>query len=80
MYRQLVMIRHGESVWNRENLFTGWTDVDLSETGREEARQGGTLLKEAGSILTCATHPTSGAPSTRQTVCWSRWTRNGYLW
>ena len=30
MYRQLVMIRHGESVWNRENLFTGWTDVDLS--------------------------------------------------
>lgn len=48
MYRQLVMIRHGESVWNRENLFTGWTDVDLSETGREEARQGGTLLKEAG--------------------------------
>ena len=34
MYRQLVMIRHGESVWNRENLFTGWTDVDLSRNGK----------------------------------------------
>ncbi len=45
---QLVMIRHGESVWNRENRFTGWTDVDLSDTGREEAVQGGILLKEAG--------------------------------
>lgn len=48
MSYQLVMIRHGESVWNRENLFTGWTDVDLSETGRNEAAQGGILLKEAG--------------------------------
>ena len=41
MYRQLVMIRHGESVWNRENLFTGWTDVDLSETGRHAFEGGG---------------------------------------
>ena len=45
---QLVMIRHGESVWNQKNLFTGWTDVDLSETGHKEAAQGGVLLKEAG--------------------------------
>lgn len=45
---QLVMIRHGESVWNKENLFTGWTDVDLSETGHQEATQGGKLLKEEG--------------------------------
>lgn len=45
---QLVMIRHGESLWNRENLFTGWTDVDLSETGRKEAVQGGELLKAEG--------------------------------
>ena len=45
---QLVLIRHGQSVWNLENLFTGWTDVDLSETGKQEATQGGVLLKEAG--------------------------------
>ncbi|OCN03656.1 phosphoglyceromutase [Erysipelotrichaceae bacterium MTC7] len=45
---KLVLVRHGESVWNKENLFTGWTDVDLSETGKEEARNGGKLLKEAG--------------------------------
>lgn len=46
--RQLVLLRHGESVWNKENLFTGWTDVDLSEQGREEARQAGILLREKG--------------------------------
>ena len=45
---QLVLIRHGESVWNKENLFTGWTDVDLSETGKKEADQGGVWLREAG--------------------------------
>ncbi len=47
MYK-LVLIRHGESVWNKENLFTGWTDVDLSEVGHKEAIQGGKLLKEGG--------------------------------
>lgn len=45
---KLVLIRHGESDWNRENRFTGWTDVDLSEKGREEARQAGRLLKREG--------------------------------
>lgn len=45
---RLVLLRHGESVWNRENRFTGWTDVDLSERGVAEARQAGQLLKEAG--------------------------------
>jgi 2,3-bisphosphoglycerate-dependent phosphoglycerate mutase len=45
---KLVLLRHGESVWNKENLFTGWTDVDLSEKGREEAKQAGRLLKEQG--------------------------------
>ena len=44
---QLVLIRHGESVWNKENLFTGWTDVDLSETGVEEAKTAGKLLMDA---------------------------------
>ena len=43
---QLLLARHGESVWNKENLFTGWTDVDLSERGREEAKEAGRLLKE----------------------------------
>jgi len=44
----LVLLRHGESVWNAENLFTGWVDVPLSDKGRAEAEHGGTLLKEAG--------------------------------
>jgi len=45
---KLVLLRHGESVWNRENRFTGWTDVDLSDRGREEAREAGRLLREGG--------------------------------
>jgi 2,3-bisphosphoglycerate-dependent phosphoglycerate mutase len=45
---KIVLIRHGESDWNRQNRFTGWTDVDLSEKGREEAAEGGWLLKDAG--------------------------------
>ena len=47
MYK-LVLIRHGESVWNKENRFTGWKDVDLSEKGREEAQSAGELLKTEG--------------------------------
>src|SRR5919197_6235736 len=47
MYR-VVLLRHGESTWNRENRFTGWTDVDLSERGREEALEAGRLLTEDG--------------------------------
>ncbi len=45
---RLVLLRHGESVWNKENLFTGWTDVDLSEKGREEARAAGKLMRDEG--------------------------------
>jgi 2,3-bisphosphoglycerate-dependent phosphoglycerate mutase len=45
---KVVLLRHGESIWNKENLFTGWTDVDLSEKGREEATQAGRVLKEMG--------------------------------
>ena len=44
----LVLLRHGESHWNKENRFTGWTDVDLSEKGVEEAKAGGQVLKENG--------------------------------
>ncbi|MCK9511498.1 MAG: 2,3-diphosphoglycerate-dependent phosphoglycerate mutase [Pigmentiphaga sp.] len=47
MYK-LVLMRHGESQWNLENRFTGWTDVDLTDTGREQARQAGQLLKREG--------------------------------
>ena len=41
---RLVLLRHGESTWNKENRFTGWTDVDLTEKGREEAREAGRLM------------------------------------
>ncbi len=44
----LVLLRHGESLWNKENLFTGWTDVDLTEQGIAEARKAGELLKAGG--------------------------------
>src|SRR5687768_13761462 len=47
MYK-LVLLRHGESTWNKENRFTGWTDVDLSPKGVDEARAGGRLLREGG--------------------------------
>lgn len=46
--QKLVLIRHGESVWNRENRFTGWTDVDLSENGYQQAKHAGQLLKKYG--------------------------------
>src|SRR5213593_1235301 len=45
---KLVLLRHGESTWNQENRFTGWTDVDLSERGRHEAHEAGRLLREGG--------------------------------
>jgi len=53
MYK-IVLLRHGESVWNRENRFTGWTDVDLSDSGREEAKRAGGLLKESGFVFDVA--------------------------
>ena len=62
--RRLVLLRHGESVWNKENRFTGWTNVDLSEKGVEEAKKAGQVLKKEGysfdvaytSVLVRATH------------------------
>jgi 2,3-bisphosphoglycerate-dependent phosphoglycerate mutase len=45
---KLVLVRHGESAWNKENRFTGWTDVDLSEKGRQEAQEAGEVLKAGG--------------------------------
>ena len=45
---KLALLRHGESIWNKENRFTGWTDVDLSEKGIKEATQAGKVLKKEG--------------------------------
>ena len=53
MYK-LVLIRHGESTWNKENRFTGWTDVELSEKGRAEAKAAGELLKKEGFVFDVA--------------------------
>lgn len=50
----LVLLRHGESQWNKENRFTGWTDVDLSEKGLEEAHEAGKLLREKGFVFDLA--------------------------
>lgn len=51
---KLVLLRHGESQWNKENRFTGWTDVDLSEKGIEEASKAGRILKENGFVFKVA--------------------------
>jgi 2,3-bisphosphoglycerate-dependent phosphoglycerate mutase len=66
---KLVLVRHGQSAWNLENRFTGWTDVDLTEQGMSEAREGGRLIKEAGfefdiaytSVLKRAINPVAGS-------------------
>ena len=51
---KIVLLRHGESVWNKENRFTGWTDVDLTPRGEQEARRAGEMLKAAGFGFDCA--------------------------
>src|SRR5438876_9548626 len=51
---KLVLLRHGESTWNKENRFTGWTDVDLTAGGADEARDAGRLLKEGGYVFDVA--------------------------
>ena len=52
--KKLVLLRHGESTWNEENRFTGWTDVDLSKKGLEEAKNSGRLLRENGFVFDVA--------------------------
>jgi len=52
--KKIVLLRHGESTWNKENRFTGWTDVDLSEKGIAEAKQAGLLLKKEGFVFDSA--------------------------
>ena len=53
MYK-VVLLRHGESTWNQENRFTGWTDVDLSEKGLREANEAGRLLRDEGFVFDVA--------------------------
>jgi 2,3-bisphosphoglycerate-dependent phosphoglycerate mutase len=52
--KKIVLLRHGESTWNKENRFTGWTDVDLSEKGVEEAKKAGEVLKKEGFVFDLA--------------------------
>lgn len=51
---KIVLLRHGESAWNRENRFTGWTDVDITEKGQQEAHEAGRLLREGGYVFDVA--------------------------
>jgi len=51
---KVVLLRHGESTWNKENRFTGWHDVDLTDRGRDEAREAGRLLREGGYVFDLA--------------------------
>ena len=52
--KKLVLLRHGESVWNKENVFTGWTDVELSEKGNQEAVEAGRILRSDGYVFDVA--------------------------
>ena len=52
--KKLILLRHGESIWNKENKFTGWTDVDLSEKGIQEAEKAGEVLKNEGYVFDIA--------------------------
>jgi 2,3-bisphosphoglycerate-dependent phosphoglycerate mutase len=52
--KKIVLLRHGESTWNKENRFTGWTDVDLSEKGLQEAKKAGQVLKKEGFVFDLA--------------------------
>jgi 2,3-bisphosphoglycerate-dependent phosphoglycerate mutase len=52
--KKLVLLRHGQSAWNLENRFTGWTDVDLTDQGRSEAKRAGELLREGGYVFDVA--------------------------
>ena len=51
MNKKIVLLRHGQSTWNLENRFTGWTDVDLTAQGTQEARQAGKILKDEGFLF-----------------------------
>ena len=66
MYK-LVLVRHGESTWNKENRFTGWTDVDLSEKGLKEAKEGPTIISPNVAIVDALTGTVSFSLTAAQT-------------
>ena len=72
--RKLVLLRHGESHWNRENRFTGWTDVDLTAKGVEEAQRPASCSRRRGSSSTSPTPRYSSGPSGRSGSPSTSWT------
>lgn len=75
---KLVLVRHGESEWNKLNLFTGWMDVDLSDKGREEAKNAGKILKEGGYDFDICRNPVK-CISSQYWFCLKKTSRYG-LW
>jgi 2,3-bisphosphoglycerate-dependent phosphoglycerate mutase len=71
---KLILLRHGESDWNRENRFTGWTDVDLSPAGIEEAHHAGRSLLDRGFTFDAAFTSRSSGLSARCGSSSTRWT------
>lgn len=68
--KKIVFLRHGQSLWNLENRFTGWTDVDLSDLGRQEAADAGKMMKKAGLVPDiCFTSYLRRAIHTQQIAC-----------
>lgn len=77
--KRIVLLRHGESTWNKDNRFTGWTDVDLTEKGIADANQAGILLKEKGFHFDKAyTSFLKRAVKTLNCVL-EKWIKTGYL-
>lgn len=74
----IVLLRHGQSQWNLENRFTGWVDVDLTEQGRNEARQAGELLRSKGFEFDRAYTSVLNGPSGPSGSRWMRWIRFGF--
>ena len=70
MYK-IVLLRHGESTWNQENRFTGWTDVGLTEKGQAEAVAAGQLLKKEGFAFDIAYTPCARATSRNAPRAWN---------
>ena len=74
---RVVLLRHGQSTWNQQNLFTGWVDVRLSEQGASEAARAGVLLKDAGLLPDVLHTSCSPAPSRPRTSHSTKRTAHG---
>ena len=77
--KRIVLIRHGESQWNKENRFTGWTNVDLSEKGVQEAFDAGKALKEAGDWAALDKLPKNSSPVRMHNRCSLTGRPKGYM-